>query len=87
MHTQFYKQKFSEADTKEPFRLLNTLMRTDKPKPLPCGFKSDGELARSFVNYFQDKVSKIHSSNTPSFPTSDIGDVSLVSSDLVSFQV
>ncbi len=62
-------------------------MCTDKPKPLPSGFKSNGELVRSFVNYFQDKVSMIHSSITPSFQTSDIGNVSLVSSDLVSFQL
>ncbi len=84
---QFYNQKLAEADTKDTFRLLNTLMCTDKPKPLPSSLKSDGELARSFVNYFQHKVSKIYSSITPSFQTSDIGSVSLVSSELVSYQL
>ncbi len=41
----FYRQNFAEVDTKDTFRLLNSLMCTDKPKSLLAGLKCDDQLA------------------------------------------
>ena len=58
--THFYNQKFRDANCKETFRLLNSLLTADRSRPLPSGFQ-DKDLAEKFSSFFVGKVRDIRS--------------------------
>ena len=83
---QYYKNKFSEADCKETFRMVSGLISSTSQRALPSG--SDHQaLAQSFVTFFHVKVEKIHISIAAmTVDTAEVHPEQVTVAELTSFQ-
>ena len=72
--TTFYRERFTAADSKETFRLVNGLLSAQNGTILPPG-DDDQSLAQSFATFFKDKVEGIHASLNPADNTRSDADV------------
>ncbi len=62
--SEYYREKFSEADSKETFRLVNGLLQGKQTVNLPP-YNDPKQMANDFVQYFYSKIETIQESFTP----------------------
>ena len=55
---EFYNSKLNDANNKEMFRILDSLLNANPTRPLPMAI-SDQVLAEQFSGFFREKINKI----------------------------
>ena len=55
---EFYNSKLNDANNKEMFRILDSLLNANLTRPLPTAI-SDQVLAEQFSGFFREKINKI----------------------------